>query len=117
MHELIAFLLGATVISGAIYIWWTARRFRQLRTILLEALNRAQELERDTINLNARSRNHSTRLATLTTQLRRVGERRPVDLNAGVPDGDPDTERESTGLASQQPPTVWDRLKNDVDKL
>jgi len=107
MHELIAFLLGALTLFTGWYIWWTHRRFTNLKTIVREVIRRVEPTERQ-LERHERANDH------IVEQLDRhdqqitflLGDREVQIQQQGRPDRD-----------EKQEKTAWDHLTERLGEI
>jgi hypothetical protein len=107
MHELIAFLLGALALFTGGYVWWTHRRFANLKTIVREVIRRVEPTERQ-LERHERANDHIVdQLDTHDQQIRFLLADREVPIQQqGRADRD-----------SKQEKTAWDHLTEKLDGI
>jgi len=109
MHELIAFLLGALTLFTGWYIWWTHRRFANLKAIVREIIQRTEPLERVQERLDRAVDHHGERIDTHDQQITFLLADRSSEVQIqqqGRRDQD-----------SKQEKTAWDHLTERIDTL
>jgi hypothetical protein len=108
MHDVMTFLLGATVIFAALFGWWTHRRFTRFKGLFSEVLQRHKELDNGLRRHAQALELADARLDTHDHQIAFLTENRVIP---------PAPEPQRRVSAEKAPKTAWDHLNDRVDEL
>jgi len=111
MHEVIAFLFGALSLFTGWYVWYTRRRFKALKDHFTWVAGRAESAERRVELMGNRVGRQTEQLADHQHMIQFLADNRTIPAR-----GDPNRDLLEAEKEDRRA-NVWDRLKDDVEKL